>query len=219
MALTPISELFNDRYTIPTGKRSSGSNADSLFFVPMDTTPAQPSNVEPGTSSSEAPAASRPVTFDPSAQAFAQLAAKGITALTLHSNPLGPQIAGSSEPAAARPLVSLDRGVSKAEFEKLVTDFGGSKAQADQLFATFDADGDGSISHSEFLAGLAKTDTDGGSASFAQSLGQLMDQHGNHDGKVDNMEFGDFEAAFVQAEAAAATETGDGPSPVSSLYT
>jgi hypothetical protein len=217
MAPMLISELINDRYTGPTVKRSSDSNADTMFFVQKDAPPAQPSNVVSGTRSVEAPAASHPVTFDPSAQAFAQLAAKGVTAWTLHSNPLGPQIAGSSEPPAAEPPVSFTRSVSKAEFERLVTDFGGTDAQADQLFATFDANGDGSLSHSEFLAGLAKTDTDGGSSPFAQSLGQLMDHHGNHDNKVDNMEFGDFEAAFVQAEAAV-TEASDDTSPLSSLY-
>jgi len=35
---------------------------------------------------------------------------------------------------------------------------------------------------------------------FAQTLGQLMDDHGNRNGKVDNIEFGDFETAFVHAE-------------------
>ncbi|APR35907.1 hypothetical protein BTO02_11290 [Paraburkholderia sp. SOS3] len=206
MGLTPLTELSNSAYTAITEKHSSRYDGDMAFVVPTHVSSGQPSTGSgSGIPSDEQQAASQPITFDPSAMGFAELAAKGITAWTLYSNPLDSETAGSvSTAAASGPLVRLDGSVSKAEFEKLVRDYGGSNAQADQLFNAFDANGDGSVSHSEFLAGLAKVDGDGGSSGFSQSLGQLMDHHGNHDGRVDNMEFGDFEAAFVQAENSSA---------------
>jgi Ca2+-binding EF-hand superfamily protein len=116
-------------------------------------------------------------------------------------------------PPAAETIVPVDGSVSKAEFERMVAQFGGSGAAADQLFATFDTNDDGSISHGEFLAGLAKVNDDGGNTAFAQTLGELMDDHGNHNGTVDSSEFGAFDAAFVNAEKLAVANDDAPPKP------
>jgi len=184
----------------PAMTRERPSSRDATFEALISTANAQAPAPDPVSASGQDAQASQQVTFDQSALGFAGLAARGVTAMTLDHNPLAAEIAGLPDSTPAGPLVRLDGSVSKAEFESLVAQFGGSKVQADGLFATFDANGDGSISHSEFLAGLANVDVDGGATPFAQTLGQLMDDHGNRNGHVDNMEFGDFEAAFVHAE-------------------
>jgi Ca2+-binding EF-hand superfamily protein len=87
--------------------------------------------------------------------------------------------------------------LSQSDFENLVAQFGGTKAQADQLFQGFNTNGDGSVSYEESLNGLVNASKDE-SGAFAQSLFGLMDTDGS--GSVSALEFGTFEAAFIKAE-------------------
>jgi hypothetical protein len=94
-----------------------------------------------------------------------------------------------------------DGAISQSSFEAVIKQFGGTKAQADQLFASFDTDGNGSISNSELLTGMSKTGSDPASSS-SQSLLKLMDT--DNGGTVNTVEFSSFEGAMVAAEKAPA---------------
>ncbi|RQO79538.1 EF-hand domain-containing protein [Acidovorax sp. FJL06] len=128
------------------------------------------------------------VTLSPQAEALAGFASKGI---------LAPQ--GKLDGA----LGAMPRGgaVSTQDFKELLTRFGADDAQKEQITAGFDANQDGSISHEEFLQGLASTSmARQGTAELSQAVLQVMDQGGNADGVVSQKEFAALATAFARAE-------------------
>lgn len=80
-----------------------------------------------------------------------------------------------------------------------MTRFGADDAQKTQITAGFDANQDGSISHGEFLKGLASTSIQKPGTDFSQAVLQLMDRGGNTDGVVSQNEFAAFTTAFANA--------------------
>lgn len=89
------------------------------------------------------------------------------------------------------------KSVSTEDFQTMLTRFGATDAQKEQLTAGLDANKDGSISQDEFLKGLANTQgTQAGSAT-SQTLMQVMDQAGNRDGTVGRKEFLTLTTAFA----------------------
>jgi Ca2+-binding EF-hand superfamily protein len=152
------------------------------------------------------------VTLSPDAQVLASFAAGGVTFEQASLSSLGitpSDLANATTPAqqfalmqqAAHAMTPHPGGsVSQSDFEKLVAQFGGTKAQADQIFQGLDINGDGSISNAEFLSGLAQTSKDE-SSPLAQLLLGLMNTSGS--GSVSFAEFSGFETAFVEAEKAA----------------
>jgi hypothetical protein len=170
------------------------------------------------TASASSAASSSPssiVTLSPQAQAFSELASKGVTVTEVSLSSLGitpDQIAQARTPdqvvalmaGVAKKLQSAGDtpkqggAVSQKDFDNVVEQqFGGTKAQADQLFAAFDGNQDGSISNSELLNELGSLSSDSTNPA-AQTLLGLMDS--NHDGSVDQSEFLKFETSFVQNE-------------------
>lgn len=162
------------------------------------------------------PSASSVVTLSPRAQAFSELASKGITVTQVSLSTLGitpDMIAQANTPDQIAAMMhnvrqesqSLglipkpDGGVSQKDFLNLIQQFGGSVAQAKALFAVFDGDGNNSVSNSEMLAQLSSLPANGANSTSAEVLA-LMD--GNQDGTVDSSEFLKFETAFVQNEQA-----------------
>ncbi|BCZ85316.1 EF-hand domain-containing protein [Paraburkholderia terrae] len=93
--------------------------------------------------------------------------------------------------------VNSGAALSQSNFETLVAKFGGTKAQADELFQYFDTNGGGLVSNGEFLDGLANASKDEGSV-FSQSLFGLIDTDGS--GSVSFSELDTFEATFIKAE-------------------
>ncbi len=87
----------------------------------------------------------------------------------------------------------------KEDFQALLTRFGATEAQKEQLTAGFDTDKDGTITRDEFLQGLAQTAGPQGSGEFAQSLLALLDRGaaGNADGTVGANEFSALTTAFA----------------------
>ena len=91
--------------------------------------------------------------------------------------------------------------MSKDDFQALLTRFGATADQKQQITAGFDADKDGVITHDEFLQGLARTrGQQAGSDPFAQAVLQVMDRAGNADGTVAKEEFAALSSAFALAE-------------------
>ncbi|GAB7526834.1 EF-hand domain-containing protein [Paraburkholderia sp. 2C] len=166
-------------------------------------------------SSAAASSPSSVVTLSPQAQAFSELASKGVTVTEVSLSSLGitpDQIAQAKTPDQVAALMAdvakkmqnagdtpkQGGAVSQGDFDNLVEQqFGGTKAQADQLFAAFDGDQSGSITNSELLNALGGLSSDSASPA-AQTLLGLMDS--NHDGSVDQSEFLKFETSFVQSE-------------------
>jgi Ca2+-binding EF-hand superfamily protein len=110
------------------------------------------------------------------------------------------QVAQLQQAAKMLPTAALqnsDTGLSQLAFDNLVAQFGGETGQAAELFQTFDANGDGSISNAEFEKGLNSALKNQNSA-FEQGLFGLMDTDGN--GSVSASEFTSFETAFLQGE-------------------
>ena len=89
--------------------------------------------------------------------------------------------------------------ISQSAFEAAAAQFGATKTQADQLFASLDTDGSGSVSNAELLKAMANTDSDPQSAT-SQALLKLIDT--NDDKTVSSGEFLKFESAMVTAEKA-----------------
>jgi hypothetical protein len=162
--------------------------------------------------SADAPASSTIVTLSPDAQTLASLAAEGVSFSLTSMASLGisaSDIANATTPAQQYALAQrvhqglISHGdlmtpggsVSQSGFENLVTQFGGTKTQADQLFQSLDTNGDGSVSTDEFLDGMGSTS---GDSPVAQSLLELMDTDGS--GSVNSSEFINFEMAFAQTE-------------------
>ncbi|GAB2890664.1 hypothetical protein GCM10027093_27150 [Paraburkholderia jirisanensis] len=208
MNLSPLGGLFTNEITRLNTKQSSGDDFGAGFNIAVNTPPAQATPATPSALPGESSTTAHHVDFDQNADAIARLAGEGVTATTLYYNPLASHIPGSRVPEGPLPLIPLDGSVSKADFQRIIAQYGGSDTQASQLFDTFDANGDGSISHSEFLAGVAQVNLDGGNTAFAQTLGALVDNHGNHDGSLSESELVDFETAFVHAETPNQTSIG-----------
>lgn len=115
----------------------------------------------------------------------------------------GQSAAASARGVAARSSLASSQGgsVSAESFGELLTQFGATQAQKEQLTAGFDANHDGKISQEEFMKGLG--DTSGAktaNSELSQAILQLMDQGGNANGVVDGKEFARFSMAFVAAE-------------------
>jgi len=158
-----------------------------------------------------APESSTQVTLSPDAQAIANLNRAGITMFqfSLAGLDLPPQ----SSPGFAQALAQAananrpqtgnvgqnDGLISQSDFEAVAAKFGATKTQADQLFASLDTDGSGSVSNAELLNAMASTGTDPNSAT-SQALLKLMDTNG--DSTVSGSEFLKFESAMISAEKA-----------------
>jgi hypothetical protein len=173
---------------------------------------AAPSGSKAASTSADAPPSSSIVTLSAGAQTLASLAAQGISFTLTSVASLGissSDIANATTPAqqyalaqqiqqgliSHGDLITPGGSVSQSDFENLVTQFGGTKAQADQLFQSLDTNADGSVSSEEFLDGMGSTS---GDSPVAQSLLKLMDTNG--DGSVSSSEFINFEMAFAQEE-------------------
>lgn len=107
----------------------------------------------------------------------------------------------SRQTTAAPPGGRAAAAVSKEDFQALLTRFGATEDQKQQITAGFDADKDGVITHDEFLKGLARTKgPQSGSDPFSQAVLQVMDRAGNADGTVAKDEFAALTSAFALAE-------------------
>lgn len=141
------------------------------------------------------PEPSTVISLSPEAQALAGFAGKGI--LATHEK-LGGDAAGAlGRSTGAGPGGRASGSVSKEDFQQLLTHFGASEAQKEQLTAGFDANQDGVISQDEFLKGLASTRGPEATSGFSQAVMQLMDA--NADGTVARKEFAAFATAFASA--------------------
>jgi EF-hand domain pair len=139
------------------------------------------------------------VTFSNGAQAIASFAANGgLVTNVSGADALSKGLGAAGGLQAINSDIPTNGVMSKDDFEKLIAGLGGTTAQADQLFSTFDTNNDGSVTQSEFVAGLGKIQG-GANTPFAQSLAKLMDS--NRDGSVSSNEFIDFETDFLAAEA------------------
>jgi len=149
-----------------------------------DAPPAQPSTV---------------VTLSPQAEALAGFAGKGI----LVSQGRQDGSVGAAQRGAGSGSLAANAGpggaTSKQDFQELLTRFGADDAQKTQITAGFDANQDGTISHGEFLKGLASTSIQKPGSDFSQAVLQLMDRGGNADGVVSQNEFAAFTTAFANA--------------------
>lgn len=149
-----------------------------------DAAPAEPSTV---------------VTLSPQAEALAGFAGKGIlVSQGKLDGPLGAVQRGASG-ASLSANAGAGGAISKQDFQELLTRFGADDAQKTQITAGFDANQDGSISHAEFLKGLAGTSIQKPGSEFSQAVLQLMDRGGNTDGVVSQNEFAAFTTAFANA--------------------
>jgi Ca2+-binding EF-hand superfamily protein len=187
----------------------AGGGSSSTASTSETSGAAETSGSTAASTSADAPASSTTVTLSPGAQVLASLAVAGITFSEASLSSLGispDDVAKATTPAlqfallqrAAHAMAPKPGGaVSQSDFEKLAAQFGGTKAQADQLFRDLDTNGDGAISNEAFLNGLAKTSKDG-SSPLAQLLLGLMNT--DDSGSVSFSEFSKFETAFVQVE-------------------
>lgn len=162
----------------------------------------------------KAPAARRPadtaeagpasvVHLSPQAQALAGAAGKALT--------LSAQAVATAATGAGGAQGSGQGGsVSKQDFQSLLTQFGATEAQKEQLATGLDANKDGSISRDEFLQGLANTQGSKAGSELSQALMQVMDGAGNGgvaspsngkgDGAVSAKEFAALTTAFAALE-------------------
>lgn len=163
---------------------SGGSSKSSAARRGSDAAPAQPSTV---------------VTLSPQAEALAGFAGKGI----LVSQGKLDGALGATQRGVGAGNLAANAGpggaISKQDFQELLTRFGADDAQKTQITAGFDANQDGSISHGEFLKGLASTSIQKPGTDFSQAVLQLMDRGGNTDGVVSQNEFAAFTTAFANA--------------------
>jgi hypothetical protein len=143
-----------------------------------------------------APDPSAVVTLSKEAETLAGFASKGI--LTAAGKVDG--ALGSSDTAGKIGEALSKRAVSKEDFQALLTRFGATDAQKEQITTGFDADSDGSISQDEFLKGIASTSGAKGGSDFSQALLQLVDRHGNANGVVNQAELAQFTTAFANAQ-------------------
>jgi hypothetical protein len=206
MSVSAIANINGASFAQADG-RSGSSNASTTNSAASSPAAAQ---ATAATAESES---STQVVLSAGAQVLANFNADGITvgevslaSLNLPS-PSAPDYMELAMQAAARmgpPTNNKgqdDGAISQSSFEAVIKQFGGTKAQADQLFASFDTDDSGSISHSELLTGMSRTGSDPASSS-SQALLKLMDTDGG--GTVNTVEFSSFEGAMVAAEKAPA---------------
>jgi Ca2+-binding EF-hand superfamily protein len=113
------------------------------------------------------------------------------------------QIAQDSNKSLIAPPTSggsYDGNISQSSFDKVIEQFGGTKAEADKIFASLDTDHNGSISHSELLNAMSQLGSSTASSGI-QALQQLLVPAG--DSSLDGGEFLKFESAMVAAETPA----------------
>ena len=121
-----------------------------------------------------------PASSDGYAKALAQLMADPTSANSAHENANGQK--GS---------------ISKSAFDAVITQFGGTQKEADQIFASFDTDGNGTVSTSELLSALSKAGSNP-SDSATQTLLKLLVPLG--DTSVSSSAFLSFETSMLVAE-------------------
>ena len=162
----------------------------------------------------KAPAARRPadtaeagpasvVHLSPQAQALAGAAGKALSQSAQ-------AVATAATGAAAAQGSGQGGSVSKQDFQSLLTQFGATEAQKEQLTTGLDANKDGAISRDEFLQGLANTQGSKAGSELSQALMQVMDGAGNGgvaspgngkgDGAVSAKEFAALTTAFAALE-------------------
>jgi hypothetical protein len=190
----------------------SSISANSAVY-PGDSGVTSPSQSSGSTQTSaqdpSAPASSSTrVTLSAGAQAYANLAATGITITqqSLADFNVPQQAVGESSSDYANTVFSATQAalaqhpltaLTQQDFESLVKQFGGTTAQADGLFSSLDTGNTGSLSSAQLLAALG--DTSGDPANPAsQILLSIMDT--DHDGAVSGSEFQQFESAMIRAE-------------------
>lgn len=129
--------------------------------------------------------------------------------ITITYQPIGGRDAplGSSASSLAQALSNAGQGsdpskpvsdtLSKSSFESLIEKFGGTQAQADQLFSMLGGDENGTVSNAQMLKALGNTLSDP-SSQTSQMLMTLMDRNG--DQLVSGGEFIQFETAMVNTE-------------------
>ena len=191
---------------------STGGAASSTAGTSGTPSPTATPGTTAASTSTDAPSSSTIVTISPAAQVLAGAAAAGISISQASIAGLGISAAMplSEQFSLFRQAMLASKGtenlqnpnatVSQLSFDNLVSQFGGTQAQASELFQGFDTNGDGSISNEEFETGLANASQKQSSA-FAQTLFELMDTDGS--GSVSASEFTSFERAFLQAENSA----------------
>ena len=162
----------------------------------------------------KAPAARRPadtaeagpasvVHLSPQAQALAGAAGKALTQSAQ-------AVATAATGAGGTQGSGQGGSVSKQDFQSLLTQFGATEAQKEQLATGLDANKDGSISRDEFLQGLANTQGSKAGSELSQALMQVMDgagsggvvssSNGKGDGAVSAKEFAALTTAFAALE-------------------
>lgn len=148
-----------------------------------------------------APEPSAVVTLSPEAQTLAGMAGQGV--LATQTSPSSAVTAVGRSASQASPALPGGRAagaVSKDDFQALLTRFGATEDQKQQLTAGFDADKDGVITHDEFVKGLARTKgSQAENDPFSQAVLQVMDRAGNADGTVAKGEFAALSSAFALA--------------------
>ena len=161
------------------------SVASFLFNAASSRRPAASASASSSTSTDTGP--STVLKLSAEAQPLAGAAGKAVHKAAAIQTPVSAATGGSG------------KVVPKEDFQALLTQFGATEAQKEQITAGLDANKDGSISQDEFLKELDKTrGTESGSA-LSQSLMQVMDQAGNRDGTVGSKEFLTLTAAFATA--------------------
>jgi Ca2+-binding EF-hand superfamily protein len=89
--------------------------------------------------------------------------------------------------------------LSQSTFDSLVEKFGGTQAQADQLFSLLGGTETGTVSNAQMLHALGNISSDP-SSQTSQMLLSLMDT--NHNRVVSSSEFTQFETSMVDEERA-----------------
>jgi len=115
-----------------------------------------------------------------------------------YAKALAQLLANPSSVTAAQANASGRNGsISKSAFDAVITQFGGTQTQANQLFASFDTDGNGSISTSELMSAMSKTGSNPGD-SATQALLKLLVPFG--DTSVSSSAFLSLETSLLVAE-------------------
>ena len=189
--------------------------AEAQSTSPTAATTESVANTADATSKTSAetsvPESSTRVTLSPDAQVIANLNRGGVT--MFEGSLAGLDLPPQSSPGFAQALIQAvganhpqthsagtnDGLISQSAFEAAAAQFGATKTQADQLFASLDTDGSGSVSNAELLKAMANTGSDPQSAT-SQALLKLIDT--NDDKTVSSGEFLKFESAMVTAEKA-----------------
>lgn len=169
----------------------------SMLFNAASSSKASAGSARQGGDAPSAPDPSAIVTLSQDAGGLARLAGQGVLA---SSGTVGETRVGLLGAGGALQALPANKPVATADFQALLTRFGATDAQKEQLTAGFDADKDGTITRDEFLQGLAQTTGPQGGGEFAQSLLRLVDRGaaGNGDGTVGAGELSALTTAFAQ---------------------